>query len=97
VSLWLLQLSSLLSDICGGILFTAEGCNNTSKLDWMQQPAKAKGFLVVTTGFFCQFFGWDWKLSINPCGPFSQLCGLLYGITVQPQYLMASPTSSRGF
>jgi CDP-diglyceride synthetase len=28
----------------------------TSKLDWMQQPAKAKGFLVVTTGFFCQFF-----------------------------------------
>jgi hypothetical protein len=28
----------------------------TSKLDWMQQPAKAKGFLVVTTGFFFQFF-----------------------------------------
>ncbi len=20
-------------------------------------------------------FSWDWKLSINPCGPFSQLCG----------------------
>jgi hypothetical protein len=40
-----------LSDTCGGILFTAEGCNN-KQLDWMQQLQKD---LVVTTGFFCRF------------------------------------------
>jgi hypothetical protein len=42
----------------------------TSKLDWMQQLQK--GFcLVVTTGFFCQFFGWDWrKLKHKSLGTF---------------------------
>jgi hypothetical protein len=60
--------------------------------------AKAKGFLVVTTGFFCQFFGWDWKLSIKSLWTFFSALWLLYGMTSPaPEYLMASPTSSRGF
>ncbi len=92
--LWLSQLSSQLSDICGGIiLFTAEGCNN-KQLDWMQQLQK--GF-SCNNWIFLSIFGWDWKLSRIPCEPFSELCSWFMEMTVQPQYLMASPTSPEGY
>jgi hypothetical protein len=67
--------------MCGGILFTAEGCDN-KQLDWMQQLQKG---LVCNNWSFLSIFGWDWKFEDKSLWTFFSALsvGCFYGMTVQ--------------